>query len=102
MEILTTSNIDIFIKSLDLGPRTKITRGIELLEQFGYKLSMPYCRKMSSNLYELRIRGEVEIRIFYTFRNNAIILFYAYIKKTRKTPKRILKIAKNKLISLDT
>ena len=73
MKIIITESLRGFIKSLNKEPRSKVTRYIDLLERFGYRLSMPYSKKIESNLFELRIRGKVEIRIFYTFRN--ILLF---------------------------
>lgn len=101
MKIFTTDDVNEFIRNLDLDSRTKTTRNISLLEQFTYKLSMPFSKKIGPNLYELRTRGKIEIRIFYSFSKNNIILFYAYIKKTNKIPKRVLKMIETKSKSLD-
>ncbi len=92
--------IDNFIKSLEKPTGTKITRHIDLLVRFGSQLCMPYSKSLGSNLFELRIRGQQEIRIFYTFNNRIAILLHGFIKKTQKTPKREIEIALVKLNTL--
>jgi len=63
---------------------------------------MPYSKKLSSQLFELRIRGSQEVRIFYTFHQDQAILFHCFIKKTQKTPKRELETTLVKLNNLTT
>ncbi len=71
-----------------------------LLEMFGTNLTMPHRRKLQPNLFELRIRGGQEIRIFYSFRNDTAILLHAFIKKTQKLPPGEMQIALNRLKNL--
>ena len=52
----------------------KILRTFDLLEEFGNKLGPPHSKKVKNNIFELRIRGREEIRIFYTFKSREIIL----------------------------
>jgi len=80
---------------------TKTIRTLELLEKYGNRLGMPHSKKIDTNLFELRIRGDKEIRIIYCFHKNTIILLHAFIKKTQKIPKRIMQISRNRLNSLD-
>lgn len=86
-----------FIQSLEKATIAKVLRTIDLLEEFGSKLSMPHSKKIADRLFELRIRGKQEIRIFYTFHKNTTILLSGYIKKTQKTPKREIDQAQKKL-----
>lgn len=74
---------------------------IELLGKLEYKLSMPYAKKITNNIYELRIRGKQDVRIFYTFKKNKAILFHAFIKKTNKIPKRELKTVLRKINNIE-
>lgn len=92
--------VDDFIKSLETPTRTKVTRMYELLKRFGNLLGMPYSKKISDNLFELRIRGQQEVRIFYTFSGDEAILLHGFIKKTQKTPLREIEAAKTKVKAL--
>jgi len=51
-------------------------------------------------LFELRIRGIQEVRIFYTFHNDSIVLLYTFVKKTWNIPKKELYKVKQKLKNL--
>lgn len=62
---------------------------------------MPYSKKITINLYELRIKGKQEIRLFYTYKNNKIIILSGFIKQTNKTPKNEIQKALNKIKSID-
>ncbi len=93
--------IENFIEKLEESAIAKILRTLNLLEKFGNKLGMPHSKKIDTNLYELRIRGRVEVRIIYCFHQNTIILLYIFIKKTQKIPKKIIVMAKKRLNFID-
>lgn len=82
-----------FIQSLSPSSIAKITHTIDLLKEYGSFLNMPHSKKIANNLYELRIRGKQEIRIFYIFKGKDIYLLHAFQKKSQKTPSKELKIA---------
>lgn len=86
-----------FAYSLDQPTTAKITRLVGVLSQRGPFLYMPYSKKITTNIYELRIRGKQEITIFYTFKADAIYLLHIFQKKTQKTPIREIKTAKERL-----
>ena len=75
----------------------KTSHTIDLLKENGSFLKMPHSKKIKVNLYELRIRGEQEIRIFYTFKKRNIYLLHAFQKKSQKTPKKEIQIALKRL-----
>ncbi|MHA1658559.1 MAG: type II toxin-antitoxin system RelE/ParE family toxin [Promethearchaeota archaeon] len=52
-------------------------------------------------LFELRIRGKQEVRIFYTFHKSQIILFHGFVKKSQKIPKKEIRVAFQKLKQLE-
>ncbi len=86
MEINSNSEVDKFISSLEKQTIFKILRVMNLLERFGFELGMPHSKNMKGGLFELRIKGNQEIRIFYCFHNGQIWLLSGFIKKTQKTP----------------
>ena len=88
--------VDDFIKDLEYSTGNKVGRHIDLLKQFGNQLRMPYSKSLGSNLFELRIRGQQEIRIFYTFYDDTAILLHGFVKKTQKTPTKEIETATNK------
>lgn len=71
---------------------------VDFLEEYGPFLSGEYTKKIRKDLYEIRITGKEQIRIFYTVRQRTIILIHAFKKKTQKTPPRELETA---LLRLD-
>lgn len=65
---------------------------IELLQQFGTRLSDKVTKYISDDIWELRPGGN---RIFYFFHcDNTFVLLHAFRKKTQKTPKREIEKAK--------
>lgn len=86
-----------FIQSLDISSGPKVVHSINLLEQFGPFLKMPHSKKLTKELYELRIRGKEEVRIIYAFNKKDIILLHAFKKKTQKTLQKEIETALNRL-----
>jgi len=101
MEIhILDNSLDKFIKSLQKPTIAKVLRTIDLLEKFGEKLGPPHTKKISVRLFELRILGKQEVRIFYTFRKSQISLLHGFVKKSQKTPRKEIKTALQKLKQL--
>lgn len=96
--------VQIFIESQDKPTYAKIMRLLGLLKIHGPNLGMPYSKYLRDGLYELRIRGKNEVRIFYIFQiEKTIYLLHAFKKRAQKTPPKELKIAmdrKKELTSL--
>jgi phage-related protein len=78
--------VEAFISGLEISTRSKVVRSIELLEEFGYLLRMPHSRNITNKIFELRVRGKHEVRIFYCQHNNQYYLISGFIKKTQQTP----------------
>jgi len=102
MEIIVEPGVEKFIRALDKQPQGKLIKTISLLETFGHNLTYPHSKKIVGKLFELRIRGKVEIRVFYAFHRNRAYLLHAFIKKTEKIPLREIHTALAKLKLLDT
>ena len=86
-----------FIGDQDPMTRSKIALSILLLKNQGPFLKPPYIKKLQNKLYELRISGTTQIRIFYTIQRSEYYLLHAFRKKTQKTPNRELKIAVDRM-----
>ena len=97
MEIHLENDVEKFIATLEKQTIAKVLRTVDLLERFGHRLGPPHSKKVTSDLFELRIRGRQEVRIFYTFQKGGIILLHAFVKKTPKMPLRELRRAIEKL-----
>ncbi len=92
--------VEEFIKNQDFSTIAKIAHTIDLLEKHGSRLGMPHSKKISRNLYELRIRGKQEIRIIYGFVKSNIYLLHAFRKKTQKTPQKEIRTGRKRLDAL--
>ena len=102
MEIrIFNTSLEKFIKSLQKPTIAKILRTIDLLEKFGSKLGLPHTKKISVRLFELRIPGKQEIRIFYSFHKSQIYLLHGFVKKSQRIPRKEIKVAFQKLKLLD-
>lgn len=75
--------------------QAKVAKELELLEEFGTAIRVPYSRPMVNGIHELRIQAGSDIsRIFYFFYvGQQIILTNGFIKKTQATPQRELEKA---------
>ena len=59
MEVKTfTTDIDDFIEGLDIVTHSKVSKMLDMLEEFENELEMPYSRSLSNGLFELRIKGQ--------------------------------------------
>jgi phage-related protein len=67
--------------------------------EFGPHLRMPHSRAMGDGLFELRPRSTEGIgRVFYCFMvQQRIVILNAFLKKTRETPERELKLARKRM-----
>ncbi len=84
--------VEKFIKSLDGKTQAKLIRIIELLKEYGLDIGMPHSKYVKNGIFELRIRGKVEVRIFYVVQKKTIILLHGFIKKTNKIPDKELRL----------
>jgi phage-related protein len=86
------------IEALPVGIRASYARLTGLLMEFGLSLRMPHSKSMGDGLFELRPRGlEGTARVMYCTKiGRRIVILHVFIKKTQKTPKRDLEIARRR------
>jgi len=71
---------------------------VEQLEVDGFLVN-PYAKKVSKDLFEIRIRRGRQVRVFYYYDTGDLVVgVHAFVKKTQQTPKRELKQA-NKIVT---
>ncbi len=88
-----------FIQSLDVRIQNKIAEVLDLLKEFGTLIGPPHSKKITGTpLWELRILGSDNIRIFYVaVINRKFLLLHAFHKKKQKTDKKEIKTATDRL-----
>jgi phage-related protein len=71
----------------------------EMIEKLGPNLGKPYVGYISSGLYEIRSKGKEGIgrSLYCTVKEQEVIILHSFIKKTQKTPKKALGIAKKRM-----
>lgn len=89
-----------WFKSLSQEEKKLIGEAIKTV-QFSYPIGMPLVKKMSTDLWEVRVNLKDKIaRVFFTVQNQRMILLHGFLKKSSKTPKKELEIAQTRLKSL--
>ena len=85
-----------FLDSLDLKMRAKMIGTIEMLKKNGNQLRAPYSKPLDDGIMELRaIVGTNTSRVLYFFViGQRVVLTNGFIKKTQKTPKKEIELAK--------
>jgi len=88
-EVKLTDEAEKFILSTHNKMRAKIKRAIDLLEEYGYRLTEPHSKKIKSvaDLYELRAKAGSDIcRLFYFhWKDRLYVVTSGYVKKSNKT-----------------
>ena len=85
-----------FLNSLDKKMRAKKVRTIEALQNNGNDLREPYSKHLDDGIFELRAKVGTDISrvLYFFFIGQRVILTNGFIKKTQKTPKKEINLAK--------
>ena len=69
------------------------------MEIFGPDLGMPHTRAMGCGLFELRLKAAEGIArvMFCTLVGREIVMLHQFIKKSEKTPRKELEIARRRM-----
>lgn len=91
--------VEEFINSVEEKTQVKITRTLELLQEFGILIDRLHAKKLTgTELWELRILGSDNVRIFYVAeQEKTFLLLHAFKKKTQKTARKEIKLAIERL-----
>jgi phage-related protein len=71
----------------------------EMIEEFGPALGKPYTASMGGGLFEIRSKGKEGIgrSLYCMVKGKEIIILHSFIKKSQKTPKKELDLAKKRM-----
>jgi phage-related protein len=90
-----------FIKRLSEPARAAVLRDVDLLKEFGLALGAPMVKPIAGvrKLWELRVKTkDGAVRIFYVaISGRRFVMLHGFMKKTDKTPKPELEIARKRL-----
>ena len=84
-----------WLRSPDIGDRKILGDDIRVVE-FGWPQGMPLCRPLGQGLWEVRsaLAGGRIARVMFCIAKGRMLLLHAFIKKSRKTAKSDLILAR--------
>lgn len=91
--------VKVFINKLNPKAKGEIINAIDLLEEYGLSVGSPRVNKLTgTELWEVRVVGKDNIRIFYvTVSQKNFLFLHGFIKKKQKTDKREINIVLERL-----
>jgi phage-related protein len=88
------------LKGLSAQDRKTIGEDIKTV-QFGWPLGMPLVGHLESDIWQVRIKLDNRIaRVLFVMDKHTMILLHGFIKKSQKTPKPEIYLAKQRLKAL--
>lgn len=85
-----------FMDTLDAKMFAKVVKTIDMLKQVGPYMRLPYSEHLDDGIFEIRVKQGTNITrvLYFFFVGKKIILTNGFVKKTQKTPKNELVLAK--------
>ena len=96
----TVSAVDAEIEALPVALRARLVRLLEAVENVGPDaLRAPHVKHLEGKLRELRVRAEGGIArgICVTAAGRRVVVLHVFAKKSRKTPRRVLATARERM-----
>ncbi len=99
-----SSRLEEEILQFPAGLLARFVRYAERMEVYGPDLGMPHTRAMGQGLFELRVKAAEGIaRVFYcTIVGRQIVMLHQFTKKSEKTPRRELDVARRRMEEVKT
>ena len=90
--------VEKFLLSLDVKMQEKLLGMLQILQEKGNQLREPYSKYLEEGIFELRTKNGTDItRVLYFFYyGRKIILTNGFVKKTQKTPRKEILLAKRR------
>ncbi|MBO4218365.1 MAG: type II toxin-antitoxin system RelE/ParE family toxin [Erysipelotrichaceae bacterium] len=87
-----------FLRSLDKKMKAKVEMIMQLLEQYGNRVTEPYSKHLDDGIFEIRAAySSNSVRILYFFYyGKRIIMTNGFVKKTQETPPQEIELAKKR------
>lgn len=92
------SGVDESILKMPPKIQARMIKLLELMEKHGANLGPPHTESMGDSLFEIRAKAQEGIGrgLFCYLKDQRIIVLHAFVKKSQKTPKRELDLAKQR------
>lgn len=86
-----------WLLGLDVESRRIVGRDIATAE-FGWPVGMPLSRSLGGGLFEIRstISGKRIARVIFVIQQGRMVLLHGFVKKSQKTPKADLEVARQR------
>jgi len=87
-----------FMLSVDDKMRAKLSGLVKVLAEKGNNLREPYSKYLEDGIFELRgmVGNDISRVLYFFYYEGKIILTNGFIKKTQKTPRKQIKLAKER------
>ena len=86
-----------WLKGLRAEDRKRIGEDVKAVE-FGWPIGMPVCKPMGDGVYEVRsnlAQNRIARVLFYIDKKSRMVLLHGFVKKTQKTPREDLELARS-------
>lgn len=93
-------NVDAEIEALPAGLQARLIRLMEMVESVGLEqLHEPHVKHLDGKLWELRAKASEGIArgLYVTITGRRVVILHVFVKKSQKTPKSALDIAKQRM-----
>lgn len=92
------SGVDKSILTMPPKIQARMIKLLELMEKHGANLGPPHTESMGDGLFEVRAKAQEGIGrgLFCYLKDKNIIVLHAFVKKSQKTPKHELSLAKQR------
>lgn len=89
--------VRLWLKELSDADRRALGYDIGLVE-FGWPIGMPLCRPLGGGLWEIRssLLGNRIARVIFCTAHDRMVLLHGFIKKTERTPRQDLDLARRR------
>jgi len=91
------------IRALSNVLQARFIHVTEMLEQLGpHRVGEPHVKHLEGKLWEMRLKGKDGIAraIYFAARGQRLVVVRAFVKKSRKTPRREIEIASKRMKGL--
>ena len=98
---ITFYNDKVEVQTLNLpsGILANFLHIAEMIEELGPNLGRPYVGTLGAGLFEIRAKGREGIgrSIYCTVKGREVIILHSFVKKSQKTPKKDLDLARKRV-----
>src|ERR1022692_4547847 len=93
------------LEALPPDMRARFRRIVELIQGYGLEqVREPHVRHLEGSLWEMRMKGKdgISRAIYVTARGRRVVVLRIFVKRTRKTPRREIDLARERAKEVNT